>query len=343
MKTAVVLFNLGGPDKKESIKPYLKNFFMDKAIIPAPRPFRDMISSLIANKRSKREAGDSYGILGDKSPLLDNTYAQAHALQTALGSEFRTFVCMRYWHPMAKEVVEQVREYNPDRVILLPLYPQFSTTTTGSSYEDWMKASKKAGLTTPQTLACCYPVSDGFIKASVDNIRSAFAKMETKPRLLFSAHGVPLFVLRRGDPYVWQCSATVKAIVKELGMDNLDYAECYQSRVGPVKWTTPSVEEELERAAKDGVPVLIYPHAFVSEHVETLVEIEEEYRHMAHEMGVPGFGRVPTVSTHPDFISGLKDLVKEAIHKEGSVKGAAKNGAGLCPPEYKACACRLYG
>ncbi len=343
MKTAIVLFNLGGPDKKESIQPYLKNFFMDKAIIPVPRPLRDLISSRIAAKRSKKEAGDSYGMLGDKSPLLDNTYAQAHALQSMLGSEFRTFVCMRYWHPMASEVAQQVKNYAPDRIILLPLYPQFSTTTTGSSFEDWNKACKKIGLTASQTLACCYPLNEGFIKASAENIKNAYDKMDVKPRLLFSAHGVPLFVLKRGDPYVWQCSATVKAIVKELGMDNLDYAECYQSRVGPVKWTTPSVEDELHRAAKDNVPVLIYPHAFVSEHVETLVEIEEEYRHMAKEMGVPGFGRVPTVSTHPAFIEGLKDIVLDTIDKNQNVKGAGKNGASLCPPEYKACACRAYG
>lgn len=343
MKTAVVLFNLGGPDKKESIKPYLKNFFMDKAIIPAPRPFRDLISSLIANKRSKREAGDSYARLGDKSPLLDNTYAQAHALQTALGSDFRTFVCMRYWHPMAKEVAQQVKDYAPDRVILLPLYPQFSTTTTGSSYEDWLKACKKIGLNVRQTLACCYPLNDGFIKASAENIKAAYGKMDVKPRLLFSAHGVPLFVLDRGDPYAWQCSATVKAIVKELDIDGLDFAECYQSRVGPVKWTEPSVENELKRAAKDNVPVLIYPHAFVSEHVETLVEIEEEYRHMAQELGIPAFARVPTVSTHARFIDGLKDTVLDTLTKGEGIRGAGKNGVGLCPSEYTACACRAYG
>ena len=364
MKTAVILFNLGGPDKKESIKPFLKNFFMDKAIIPAPRPFRDLISTLIANKRSRKEAGDSYKALGDKSPLLDNTYAQAHALQESLGAEYRTFVCMRYWHPMAPEVVKAVKDFAPDRIILVPLYPQFSTTTTGSSYEDWMRACKKQGLDIPQTMACCYPLNEGFIKASADNIRKEYEKMDPKPRLLFSAHGVPLFVLKRGDPYQWQCSATVKAIVKELNIEGLDYAECYQSRVGPVKWTEPSVEHELERAAADKVSVLIYPHAFVSEHVETLVEIEEEYREMAHEMGIHGFARVPTVSTHPAFIEGLKVLVLNTLSNSrhscesrnlndkkdpslrwddvSKIHGAGKNGTGLCPPEFKACACRQY-
>jgi ferrochelatase len=358
MKTAVVLFNLGGPDAKASIRPYLRNFFMDKAIIPAPRPFRDLISWLIARKRARREAGDSYARLGDKSPLLENTKAQADALQAALGPAFKVFISMRYWHPLAKDVAKDVKAYNPDKIVLLPLYPQFSTTTTGSSYEDWNKAAKAAGLDAPSTLACCYPMDDGYVQAATANIRAAYAAMTPKPRVLFSAHGVPLFVLDRGDPYVWQCSATARAIVKELAIEGLDWAECYQSRVGPVKWTEPSVEDELNRAAKDGVPVLIYPHAFVSEHVETLVEIEEEYRHMAVELGVPGFGRVPTVSTHPAFIDGLKETVLDTLSchtpdliggPEGSplargcgIRGAGKDGTSLCPKGYKACAKRQY-
>ncbi len=196
-------------------------------------------------------------------------------------------------------------------------------------------------------MPCCYPVNEDFIKASADNIRreyQALIAQGQKPRLLFSAHGVPLFVLERGDPYIWQCSATAKAIVKELAIPDLDYAECYQSRVGPVKWTEPSVETELKRAAADGVPVLVYPHAFVSEHVETLVEIEEEYREMAHHLGVPGFARVPTVSTAPAFINGLKTQVEAACtHEHLCVVGAGKNGDSLCPKDYKACARRMYG
>lgn len=344
MKTAVVLFNLGGPDRKDSIRPFLKNFFMDKAIIPAPRPLRDLISTLIANKRSQAEAGQSYARLGDKSPLLHNTQAQADALQQALGPDFKTFICMRYWHPMADEVAKQVKDYAPDKIVLLPLYPQFSTTTTGSSLADWNRAVAKIGLDAPQVLACCYPLGDGFIKAAAGNIRTAYQSMPAKTRLLFSAHGVPLFVLKRGDPYAWQCSATVKAIVKDLNIPDLDFAECYQSRVGPVEWTTPSVEDELQRAAQDKVGgVLIFPHAFVSEHVETLVEIEEEYRHMAQELGIPAFGRVPAVSTHPAFIAGLKGTVETVLLSNSEISGSGKNGCALCPEEFRACAKRQYG
>lgn len=340
MKVAVILLNLGGPDRRESIRPFLRNFFMDPAIIPLPRPLRDIASWFIAKKRSRAEAAESYGALGDKSPLLDNTLAQADALSETLGGDFKVFVCMRYWHPMADDVARQVKAYGPDKIVLLPLYPQLSTTTTESSVLDWNKAAAKSGLTAQTVLACCYPTGEGFVKASADNIRAKYEAMTPKPRLLFSAHGVPLFVLKRGDPYVWQCGATARAIVKELGIKDLDWAECYQSRVGPVKWTEPSVEDELKRAAKDGVPVLIYPHAFVSEHVETLVELDEEYHEMAHELGVPGYGRVPTVSTHPAYIGLLADLVHKAVGHDRDVYGAAKNGAGLCPPEFTACACR---
>ena len=137
MKTAVVLFNLGGPDSKESIKPFLFNFFMDKNIIRAPLPVRWMVANLIAIRRSKREAGESYGELGDKSPLLENSQQQAKALEEKLGADHKVFICMRYWHPMADEVAQQVKDYDPDKIILLPLYPQYSTTTTRSSLQTW--------------------------------------------------------------------------------------------------------------------------------------------------------------------------------------------------------------
>ncbi len=342
MKTAVILFNLGGPDSASSIKPFLKNFFMDKAIIPAPRPFRDVISSLIANKRSRAEAGQSYGEIGGASPLLKNTNAQADALQITLGDDFKTFTCMRYWHPMAKDVVGQVKDYNPERIILLPLYPQLSTTTTSSSYKEWMKHAKKTGLKS-QTLACCYPTNEGFITASADNIKLKYNEMVKNgqtPRVLFSAHGVPLFVLKRGDPYQWQCTQTAHAIVKKLSIKDLDWAECYQSRVGPTKWTTPSVEDELKRAASDKTPVLLYPHAFVSEHVETLVELDIEYKDMAEGLGIKGYERAQTVSTHPDFIAGLKKIVLNALKDDNNIQGAGKNGQSICPPQFTACACR---
>ncbi|MCC7305053.1 MAG: ferrochelatase [Alphaproteobacteria bacterium] len=332
MKTAVILFNLGGPDSKQSIKPFLFNFFMDKNIIRLPLPLRYLIARSISKKRSANEAGKSYALLGDKSPLLENTQAQAHALQAQLGDDYKVFISMRYWHPMADEVARQVRNWDPDKIILLPLYPQFSTTTTRSSFQTWKRAAQKCGLDKPTDKICCYPFNEGFIQASADNIRAVYEQARKdgyeNPRILFSAHGLPEMVIKDGDPYQWQCEEGAKKIAAALGIENLDWSICYQSRVGRLKWIGPSTEEELERAAKDKTAVIIYPHAFTQEHVETLVEIEIEYREKAHELGVPGFYRVPTVSTQPAFIEGLADNILSVF-----------NQTPVCPQEFRRC-CR---
>lgn len=341
-KTAVVLFNLGGPDSRNAIRPFLTNFFMDKNIIRVPIPLRCLIAWAIARKRTRRQAGDSYALLGNKSPLLENSQMQADALEKVLngsndGKIYKTFVCMRYWHPMASEIVRAVRAWGADEIVLLPLYPQFSTTTTWSSLGAWRKAAFEAGYETPESLVCCYPFDEGFIHASADLVRGEYERalqemgQETgrAPRVLFSAHGLPESVVKDGDPYQWQCEEGARRIVAALDIPGLDWAVCYQSRVGPQKWIGPSTEDELSRAAADKKSVVIYPHAFTQEHVETLVEIELEYRHLAEEKGVPGFYRVPTVSTHPAFIEGLARLVRERPQDT------------VCPVEWRRC-CRRY-
>lgn len=338
-KIAVVLLNLGGPDKKESIAPFLKNFFMDRNIIRAPYPVRFILSRYIAWKRSRAEAGTSYGHLGYRSPLLENTEAQARALQSILDKEsaaqYQTFIAMRYWHPMSDEVVAAVKAFNPERIILLPLYPQYSTTTTRSSLQEWAGAAKKAGLDVPTQIKCCYPFDAGFIAASAKNIVAKFNELKAMsgrvPRVLFSAHGLPEKIIAEGDPYQWQCEESARKIAAATGIDGLDWMICYQSRVGPLQWIKPSAEEALQKAAADQVPVLMYPHAFVSEHVETLVEIEIEYRHLAHELGIPAFDRVPTVGYAPEFIDGLAKLVI-----------ATGAGPALCPKEFGQCCRREF-
>lgn len=337
-KTAVILFNLGGPDKTESIRPFLINFFMDKNIIRAPYFVRFFVSRLIAYRRSKKEAGVSYGMLGGKSPLLENTEAQAAALEAKLGNGHKVFVCMRYWHPMADDVLQQVQQYNPDEVVLLPLYPQYSTTTTRSSFEDWFRAAKKYDFKTKTQMICCYPFNDGFISASVQNIKTAYdafiAKHGYAPRVLFSAHGLPEKIIEEGDSYQWACEQSAAKIAAACNIENLDWSICYQSRVGPLKWIGPSTEEALHTAAAENKGVLIYPHAFVSEHVETLVEIEEEYRHLAKEIGVKGFERVNTVSCHPDFIAALADLV---LAQKGEGKFPNAQNKRVCPMQFSQC------
>ncbi|ALG70302.1 ferrochelatase [Azospirillum thiophilum] len=354
-RVAVVLFNLGGPDAPEAVRPFLFNLFNDPAIIRLPNPFRFLIASLISGRRAKPAAA-IYAQIGGKSPLLENTEAQAAALEAALetssapdpvadpapdpaagGTDAKVFVAMRYWHPMSAETAARVKAYDPDLVVLLPLYPQFSTTTTASSAKAWAEAAQTVGLTAPTRLLCCYPTQAGFIDATADLIRPLYeaAKAHGTPRVLFSAHGLPKKVVASGDPYQWQCERTAESIAAALDIDHLDWINCYQSRVGPMEWIGPSTDAEIRRAGQEGVPILVVPMAFVSEHSETLVEIEIEYRHLAKEAGVPHFTRVPTVGVHPGFIDGLARLVRQTVAGKAAI--CAHNGDRICPSGFSGC------
>ncbi len=242
---------------------------------------------------------------------------------------------MRYWHPRASETVRDVADFNPDEVILLPLYPQFSTTTTRSSVREWKREAEKIGLQALTSTLCCYPDDTGFVKANAALIREKLAEVEgDQPRLLFSAHGLPKKIVDAGDPYQWQVEQSVAAIVKELAMDDLDYRICYQSRVGPVEWIGPATEDEIEEAGQEKRPVMVVPVAFVSEHSETLVELDIEYAELAEEKGIPAYYRVPTVGIEPAFIEGLAELVK----KQGGGKTQSLCGKAICPKTLGDCA-----
>jgi ferrochelatase len=311
MKVAVILFNLGGPDSPEAVKPFLRNLFSDPAILRVPGFVRGPLAWLISTRRAPT-AQKIYAQIGGASPILGQTEAQARALEEALGSDhqFRAFVCMRYWHPMTEAVVQDVRAFAPDRIVLLPLYPQFSTATTQSSLEAWKREAGRLGGSTGTIRS--YPVDPGFIEASVELIKQGLAKVGSRPRrLLFSAHGLPEKIIKAGDPYQSEVEQTAAAIVARLGEPNT--AVCYQSRVGPLKWIGPSTDEEIARAGRDGKAVVLYPLSFVSEHSETLVELDIEYRHLAEKAGVPRYHRVPTVGTHPAFIRGLADQVRRVL------------------------------
>jgi len=319
-KTAVILFNLGGPDSLDAVKPFLFNLFNDKAIIGAPQPIRWLLAKYISSKRAP-VARDIYRHLGGKSPLLEQTEDQARALQDLLGKDFKVIVAMRYWHPFADQALAEAKQWGAERVVLLPLYPQFSTTTSGSSFKQWRQL---AGASFDQSLTvCCYPVQPGLIRAMVENLRREWDKAIAfgKPRLLFSAHGLPQSIIDKGDPYQFQVEQTAKAVVDELGIAQLDWAICYQSRVGPAKWIGPSTQAELERASRDKVPVVVTPVAFVSEHSETLVELDIEYRHLAEKLGIPAYFRAPAVSSHPEFIKGLAELVAHPTALRGKACG----------------------
>jgi len=310
MKIAIILFNLGGPDSLEAVQPFLRNLFGDPAIISLPAWLRLPLARLIASRRTPKALG-IYEKIGGGSPILGQTEAQARALEEALGSEheWRGYVCMRYWHPMTERVVQSVRRFAPDRIVLLPLYPQYSTTTTASSFAAWKKA---ATFGVPTVEVESYPTEPGFIRASVEMVKQGLAEVPEMPvRVLFSAHGLPEKVIERGDPYQSQVEETASAIAEHL--NGADWSVCYQSRVGPLKWIGPSTDAEIRRAAADGKSIVLYPLSFVSEHSETLVELDIEYRHLAEQAGVPRYIRVPTVGTHPQFIHGLANLVQAAL------------------------------
>ncbi len=334
-RLAVVLFNLGGPDGPADVRPFLQNLFSDPAIIGLPGFIRKPLAAFIAKRREK-SAQANYALMGGGSPLLGETFKQAGALQEALkdeAGEIRVFVAMRYWRPFTEDTAREVEAYQPDRVVLLPLYPQFSTTTTASSLKAWAEAYRGPGEV---RTVCCYPQASGWIEAQAQLIRQKLDEAGGKPvRVLFSAHGVPESVIsKRGDPYQAQVEMTAAAIAAELGL--ADWQVCYQSRVGPMKWLGPSTPEALEQAARDGVGVVVAPIAFVSEHIETLVELDIEYGHLAETLGLSPYLRAPAVGVTPVFIQTLAQAVRAAGPR------TAPFGPG-CPADFAACPCRQTG
>lgn len=332
-KLAVVLFNLGGPDGPSAIKPFLFNLFYDKAIIAVANPMRWLLAKFISAKRAP-VAKKIYAEMGGRSPILELTQAQAHALESGLKNkitetEIQTFVSMRYWHPFANETVKQVKAFAPDRVVLLPLYPQFSTTTTASSLAEWRTVAAREGLNAKTKTICCWPTQPGFITAQAKLLNDAIAVLSstatpgTLIEVLFSAHGLPKRTVERtGDPYPDHVAYGAKAIIdaaNKLAPGNADrfsWKVSYQSRVGNLEWIGPDTEDEIKRAGKRGAALVVVPLAFVSEHSETLVELDIEYAQVANRAGVKKYIRVPAVGTQPDFIDGLSDLVCGALDAE---------------------------
>lgn len=350
-RLAVVLFNLGGPDGPDAVEPFLFNLFKDPAIISAPGPLRWFLAKLISKRRAPF-ARDIYAHMGGKSPILVLTQDQSLALDAVLrerfaGVEVKSFVSMRYWHPFSNEVAAKVKDFAPDQIVLLPLYPQFSTTTTQSSIDDWVKTVAKINLDVPTKRICCYPTQPGFIKAQAKLLMEGIvaAQKSSEPvRVLFSAHGLPKKIVDgKRDPYPDHVQLGANAIVDaatELGSTIDDWKICYQSRVGPLEWIGPSTDDEIERAGRDGRALVILPIAFVSEHSETLVELDIEYKELAEKAGVKTYVRVPTVGTHADFIGGLADLVEGSLATNGDPCPQGSNER-ICTAFSHACPARM--
>jgi ferrochelatase len=284
--------------------------------------------------------------MGGGSPLLGWTEQQAAALEADLSDllpayDAKCFIAMRYWGPRAAQTARAVAAFSPDEIVLLPLYPQYSTTTTHSSIIEWRKTYSGSGRS---HCVCCYPTEAGLISAHVRRIEAAWtaAGRPSGVRLLFSAHGLPEKVVQAGDPYQIQVEATAAAIAERLGPQWVDWRVCYQSRVGPMRWLGPSTLESIAEAAGDGLGVVIAPIAFVSEHVETLVELDHDYALQAEKLGCEPYIRVAALGLERDFITGLARQVMDVLDQPGGVHPgspfACAANLGKCPRNREAAA-----
>ena len=335
MKKAVILFNLGGPDKPESVEPFLFNLFNDPAIINIPSIFRYPLAKFISKKRAPI-AKNIYKEIGNKSPILELTQDQAKSLENNLSKkgDYKCFVIMRCWHPRASDVIKKVREYNPEEIILLPLYPQYSASTSGSSINEWGDLCKKENYYVKTKTICCYPTENNFIASHISLIKKTLKIIEDNNfKLIFSAHGLPKNKIKKGDPYQWQVEETVKKIMFNLENDNLNHVISYQSRVGPLKWIGPSTDEVIIKYSKEKKGIIIVPIAFVSEHSETLVELDIEYKKLAEKNGCSFYKRVPALGIEENFIKGLTELVLKKETKGNFVSSL------MCPNKYVKCLC----
>jgi len=331
MRIAVILFNLGGPETLDQVRPFLWNLFSDKHIIRLPFFLRYPLAWLISKLRTPK-AQKIYESIGGGSPLNKNTKAQADALQSLLKKEeidAKVFMAMRYASPMTCEVIGEVKAYNPDRVILLPLYPQFSTTTTKSSVVEWGKYAKD--LSGKTNSVCCYFDHPHFIKAHQLLLKKHLEDLNfpKNVKILFSAHGLPEKIIKQGDPYAWQVVQTVDLVMQEKSLQGYSYTVCFQSKVGPTKWLGPSLEESLEKCVSQELGAVVVPITFVSDHSETLAELDIQYKEWAQEKQMKHYSRVPVLGEHPLFIEALASLVLAAL---GNMSEARK-----CPKNFKDC------
>ena len=319
MKKAIILFNLGGPDSLSAVEPFLFNLFNDPAIISLPSIFRFPLAKFISKRRTP-VAKAIYAEMGGKSPILEETQAQADAIEQNLRNEpdeYKCFIVMRCWNPRAAETIKKVKKFNPAQIILLPLYPQYSNATSGSSISEWQDICKKENLKTETKIICCYPTEKDFILSYSNLIKKKIDLNKLKDTtLIFSAHGLPENKIKKGDPYQWQVEQSVKELVKELSIKKLNYILSYQSRVGPLKWIGPSTEKVITDEAKKQKIIIVVPVAFVSEHSETLVELDIEYRKLAEKNGSKDYIRIPAVTANQDFINSLKSSILQASNGE---------------------------
>ena len=317
-KTCIVMMNMGGPGSIEDVEPFLFNLFMDPGIIDIPlgKLFRPLIAGRISRKRAITAKG-YYEKIGGKSPLLGITLDQASALEEILSEKgnFSTFVAMRYWHPFTEEAIQKILSHAVESIVLLPLYPQYSRATSGSSLNEFYRLWKKQGKKNIKIIAIeNWHDHGGYIKSWAEQIENAADSFgDETPHLIFSAHGIPQKMVDAGDPYRKQTEETVNLIIKTLKWAG-PWHLTYQSRVGPVKWLEPATEDVIKMlGAKAATGILMVPISFVSDHSETLYEMDILYRDMASKAGVKNFKRVPSLNNSHTFINALKDIVLKKL------------------------------
>jgi ferrochelatase len=330
----VVLFQLGGPDTLEAIQPFLYNLFCDPDIIDFPfaRLGRKPLARLISATRAKR-VQHHYSVIGGGSPIRKFTEAQGRALEhrlQALGVNARCFVAMRYWHPLVAEAVAQLRGARCEEVVLLPLYPHYSSTTTGSSLNEWRRR-----FDDDIPVHCVEPFyrDERYLDSVLEKVNQALDRFPDPAgaELLFSAHSVPLAVIEKGDPYQHQIEVTVELLMQRGHRPNR-YRLCYQSKVGASRWLQPSLRATLRQLAAERVrDVCVVPVSFVSDHVETLGEIDHEARHEARRLGIRQFEMTSGLNDSPKFIDALAHLVLRARDERGSAAVPRQAGTDATP------------
>jgi len=317
-KIAVVLFQLGGPDSPAAVEPFLYNLFCDPDIIDffgawfARRP----LARYIARKRAAN-VRKNYNAIGGHSPIRLLTERQARALEAALALHYdaKCFIAMRYWNPLSAETAAQVKAWDAEELVLLPMYPHYSFATTASSLKEWKRVFRPNGNAARERTVENFFDHPLYIKAVAEKIALSLTHFDEPERahIVFSAHGLPLSLIERGDPYARQVAETVKLVMQQGAWKNA-HTLCFQSKVGRRKWLTPSLTDTIDRLAAAGEKhLLVVPIAFVTEHIETLSEINLEAREQAHERGVQQFEMMPAVGDSPTFISALSELVRHSL------------------------------
>ena len=320
----LVLLNLGGPESLESVEPFLVNLFSDPDILPLPwgNFLRSFLARLIARRRSEKVKG-YYRKIGGGSPILSLTQGQARGLEQQLNQwgHFKVFIAMRYWHPLTEQTVGEMIKDGFKKIILLPLYPQYSTATTESSFIEFDRVYEEMQIEKWEVLKISSWYSHpSYIHALSLQITETIGKIPTLKEyplhIVFSAHGVPLRLIQKGDPYQKQVEENIRLVKEALAMSHPTHL-CYQSKVGPLKWTSPSTIEMLETLAKQGVKqILMVPISFVSDHSETLYEMDILYKELADKLGILYFYRLPSFNDSPPFLKALSDIVQQACKEK---------------------------